>query len=154
MLPDWAPNLHPVVIHFPIVLVLAAVAADWMDLLLRRTQWLGPMAASLYVAGAAGAGVAYWTGTRAAATVYVPGMANPMIENHEEWALATLIFVGLLALARLLTSLRGATASGRLRWTLALAGLLAAVLIQQTGERGARLVYEQGVGVVAPPRTR
>ena len=33
--PDWAPNIHPLVIHFPIALLVAAAMTDLADMLLR-----------------------------------------------------------------------------------------------------------------------
>lgn len=154
MLPGWAPNLHPLVIHFPIVFLLTALAADGMHVLSWGPDWFRPMATSLYAVGGAGAALAYWTGTRAAATVFVPGMAHPLIEDHRVWALGTTIFVAGLALAHVATRLTGRDGPRHVRLALVLAGLLGAILVQQTAERGARLVFEQGVGVVTAPPTR
>ncbi len=152
MLPSWAPNAHPLVIHFPIVLVIAALTADVIDQVLDRPAWLRTAATIAYVAGALSAAVAYWTGVRAAATVLVPGMAPPLIEDHRVWALSTLAFLLVLAVGRVGAALSGATWGRGLRMGLAAAGLVAALLVQQTAERGARLVYEQGVGVIPGSR--
>jgi uncharacterized membrane protein len=151
MLPSWAPNLHPLVVHFPIVLILVAVAIDIADLGLNRPA-LRVLASALYSACAVAAGVAYWTGTRAAATVFVPGMAHPLVEDHRVWALAALAGTIAAAAARLGAGRMGVARSRRGRVALAAAGLLAAVLVQQAAERGARLVYEHGVGVIPGPR--
>jgi len=154
MIPSWAPNLHPLIIHFPIVLLMTALVADLLGLMLRRLSWLAPMAASLYTAGAIAAGLASWTGTQAAATVFVPGMAHPLVEDHRVWALATTAFAGAVALAQVAARLAGVARTRRGRLVLAAAGLIAAALVHQTAERGARLVYEQGVGVIAAPGSR
>jgi len=152
MLPSWAPNAHPLVIHFPIVLVIAAVAADVVDLALDRPVWLRTAATTLYVAGALSAIAAYWTGAQAAATVLIPGMAPPLIEDHRVWALSTVAFLLVLSMGRLGATVLGLTRARGLRAGLAAAGLVAALLVQQTAERGARLVYEQGVGVIPGSR--
>ena len=154
MIPSWAPNVHPMMVHFPIALLITAVAADLVDVVFRRPNWLAPMATFLYVAGAVSAGVAYWTGFRAAAAVFVPGMAHPMIDDHRMWALATVAAAGILALSRVTIYLTGHNRIKGVRLGLAVAGLAVLVLVQQTAERGARLVYEQGVGVVPAPGER
>jgi uncharacterized membrane protein len=28
LVPDWAPNIHPLLVHFPIALLYAAIAVD------------------------------------------------------------------------------------------------------------------------------
>jgi uncharacterized membrane protein len=36
LVPEWAPNVHPLVVHFPIALVIAAALADALALAVRR----------------------------------------------------------------------------------------------------------------------
>ena len=154
LIPGWAPNLHPLVIHFPVVLLITAVSVDLAAALRARPAWLGPAATGLYAAGAAAAVAAYLTGQQAAAIVFIPGMAHPLVEDHRTWALATMWYAGLMAVARWSATLVGFPRVRRHRILLLAAGLIGAVLVQQTAERGARLVYEQGVGVIAAPGTR
>ena len=101
LIPDWAPNLHPLIIHFPIALLFAAAMVDLVDAVFERPAWLGSGAASLYLVGAGATVVAYLTGQQAAATVFVPGMAHPMVEDHRAWALLTVWYVGIVAVVRL-----------------------------------------------------
>ena len=154
MIPSWAPNVHPMMVHFPIALLITAVAADLVDVVFRRPNWLASMATILYVVGAVSASVTYWTGFRAAAAVFVPGMAHPMIDDHRMWALATTVAAGTLALSRVTLHLTGYNRIKRVRLGLVVTGLVVLVLVQQTAERGARLVYEQGVGVIPAPGAR
>lgn len=149
MIPTWAPNIHPMLVHFPIVLLVAAVGTDLLALFLKRQTWLRPMATSLYVTGAVAAGVAYATGLRAAAEVFVPGMAHPIVAEHRTWALAATVGAGAMAATRL--ALQRTSRKTHVHIGLVLAGLVLLLLVQQTAERGARLVYEQGVGVIAAP---
>ncbi|SVE05786.1 uncharacterized protein METZ01_LOCUS458640, partial [marine metagenome] len=37
LLPSWAPNLHPLIVHFPIAVLTAAVVADLIDIFLPRS---------------------------------------------------------------------------------------------------------------------
>ena len=147
VIPAWAPNLHPIVIHFPIVLLITAVAIELVDVVFVRPAWLDT-ATVLYAAGAVATIAAYVTGVQAGSTVFVPGMAHPVVEDHRSWALYTAWYFGIVVTARV-----GARFAGlpRTRWHRALlltTGLVGVVLLQQTAERGARLVYEYGVGVI------
>ncbi len=52
LIPDWAPNVHPMVVHFPIAFVAGALGADLLSLVVRRWTWLRPATVALYgVAG-------------------------------------------------------------------------------------------------------
>jgi uncharacterized membrane protein len=149
-LPAWAPNLHPLVVHLPIGVWAGAVVADLVALALGRASKAEAAATFLYPTGAVFAILAYLTGRRAAATVLVPGMAFPLVEQHENWALATTVLFVLVALLRL-WAIRRMEFHGRpLRMLLATAGVLALLALVGTGERGARLVFEHGVGVTLP----
>ena len=151
LLPEWAPNLHPLVIHFPIGLLLAAASLDLGDAVLRRPPWLGVAGTSLYVAGTAAAIAAYLTGLQAASTVRVPGMAHSVLNDHGNWALMTTVYFVVVSIARV--GARYATFPRTRRDCLLLlaAGAVGVVLLQQTAERGARLVYEFGTGVIGVP---
>ena len=149
--PNWAPNLHPLVIHFPIVLLIVAAGIDVADALFERPAWLGTAATTLYAAGAAAAIAAVLTGQQAASTVFLPGMAHPLVTSHRSWALATAGYASILACGRIVASRLGVPRVRLHRVLLLVAGLVGVLLLQQTAERGARLVYEQGVGVIAAP---
>lgn len=154
LLPDWAPNLHPLVIHFPIVLLIAAVALDLGDTLFNRPSWLATVATSLYLTGAVSAIVAVATGLQAASTVLIPGMAHPVVSAHRSWALATTTYFGVVAAVRVAAPYLAVLRSRRGRLLLLALGLVGMVLLQQTSERGARLVYEFGTGVIGAPSPR
>ena len=51
LISDWAPNVHPLLVHFPIALLLAAVATDVAGWILRYNRWLRHVATFLYVVG-------------------------------------------------------------------------------------------------------
>jgi len=151
LIPDWAPNVHPLIIHFPIALFVTAVFVDLVAAIAPRPGWLGSAGTSLYVTAAVAAAVACVTGLQAGATVYLPGMAPPVLNDHRTWGLVTAFYAGIVAAIRV--SLPPATVPGgrRQHALLLAAGLLTLVLVQQTAERGGRLVYQYGVGVIPPP---
>jgi uncharacterized membrane protein len=148
LIPSWAPNFHPLVIHFPIVLVLTAVVVDLVDVAFERSAWLKAATTTLYVTSALSLVVAYVTGLQAAGTVLIPGMAYPVITEHRQWALVTMTYCTGIAALRLLVLRGDGGRSRRRRIVLLGIGLMSVVLIQQTAERGARLVYEFGTGII------
>lgn len=149
--PDWAPNLHPLVVHFPIALLLTALVVDVLALLFPRATWAETTAAFLYPAGSISALAAYLTGRQAAAIVRVPGMVHPILLDHWNLALATTVWCLTIAFVRL--ALAVAWKEPRPRWIrtlLTVAALLGITLLVYTADLGGRLVFEHGVGVRAP----
>ncbi len=143
------PNLHPAVVHFPIVCMPLALAFDAAGLALRRQHWLAPAATTLYVVGALTAGLAVWAGQRAAdSLVGVPAAAQPRIGEHSDWAHYTLYAWIALAAVRLLVHL-WPRLKDRRGPRLVILGLGLAVLgvLGKTADLGGALVYRFGLGV-------
>jgi uncharacterized membrane protein len=147
LLPDWAPNIHPMIVHFPIAWWIAAVIVDLIAVTLPKAAWANTTASTLYPAGAIAATATYLTGRRAAMAVLTPGMAYPIVMEHWNWALATMVGFWLVTLLRLAVNLKRPRAPRWVRIGLALAALAALASLFETGERGARLVYDYGIGV-------
>ena len=154
LLPSWAPNLHPLVVHFPIAWLTAALLADLISLVLARAAWAETMAGVLYPTGAVSAWVTYLSGRQAAATVLTPGMAHALVLDHWNWALATTVCFTGVAGVRLAFIIRRKTPPFWARAAMTAAALAGMLMLFQTGERGARLVYEYGVGVNIPGARR
>ena len=148
LIPSWAPNIHPLVIHFPIVLLMSAAVVDLVDVAFERSPWLKAATTTLYVTGAISLIVAFVTGTQAGSTVLVPGMAYPVLKAHRLWALMTMTYCIVVAALRLALLRGDGGRSRRRRVALLGIGLVSVFLIQQTAERGARLVYEFGTGII------
>lgn len=147
-----APNLHPLVVHFPIALLAAALTVDIVDTFRGRPAWLGAAGTWLYGAGAALAVAAFLSGQRAAATVVVHEAVRTAITAHENWALAT---TGWFALVAVMRAAVGVVAPRRRthRRLLVAAGVLGMGLLWQASDLGGRLVYRHGVGVDAAATT-
>jgi uncharacterized membrane protein len=147
IVPNWAPNIHPLLVHFPIALLCAAAAVDIAGWALWRNTLLRQLATLLYVLGTGGAVVAYLTGHAAAQTIWFPGMAQAVLKQHWDWALRTVWFFAVFTVVRLVL-LRPSRreASPALVAALALVGLVGIGLLLETGDRGGRLVYQHGVG--------
>src|SRR5471030_1806860 len=141
IVPDWAPNAHPLVVHFPIALLSAAAIVDLVAWVRRRNVSLRNGATLLYVLGTVGAIAAYLTGRAASQTIWLPGMAQAVIGEHWSWAFRTVWFFGILTVARLVF-LRpfGRVHGHALVAAFALVGLVGLFLLIETGDRGGRLV--------------
>jgi uncharacterized membrane protein len=154
LLPAWAPNVHPIVVHFPIAWLTAALIVDLISLMLPRAVWAQTMAAVLYPTGAAAAWVTYLSGRQAAATVLTPGMAHTLVLDHWNWALATTTCFTAVAAVRIAFVIGRKTPRAWMRAALSAAALVGMLLLFQTAERGAQLVYKYGVGVSIPGARR
>jgi uncharacterized membrane protein len=146
MIPDWIPNIHPLVVHFPIALLVIAVLFDAARLYFKDESWLQKAALALYASGSVGLIAAFWSGRRAVETVSVTGDVIPVVTSHEDWALYTLIYFLVFTAIRFVTWWKELE-KGFLLPLLVLIGFGGAGMLWYTGERGAELVYKHGVAV-------
>ena len=148
LMPAWAPNLHPLAVHFPIALLFAAAAVDLAGLLMPESRPVRDTATWLYIAGAATAVFAYFTGHTAAEAAELTAELEALVDAHADRAFAATWLFAFFASLRLAMSYlfrpRRALRIGA--FAVALIGLGALV---QTALHGARLVFEQGLGVRA-----
>lgn len=150
LVPEWAPNIHPMIVHFPIALLFAGVGIDFLALVVRPWRWLRRAAVTLYVLAAVALIVTYFTGKAAANSVMLPAEAQAVLTTHSNLAWWTMWTFGLYALARLGTLFyertRGSVWVHGGLFALAAVGLY---LPYQTGDHGAMMVFKHGVGVQA-----
>ena len=168
LLPEWAPNAHPPLVHFPIALLPAGVLFDGLGFALRQQIAWRHGATALYVIGTILMGATYVTGQEAAATVFTPGLAHGLVNEHWTWATWTLAYFVILTLGRLAIHIRSSSTNPskptgdyptrKFSWpplTIRIAFLLAGIagiwLVMETADRGGQLVYEYGVGVIGTP---
>jgi uncharacterized membrane protein len=85
LVPAWAPNLHPLLVHFPIALLCAALAVDLVGWACWCSKPLRQAATLLYGVGTVGAGAAYLVGRAASQTTWFPGMAQAVLRQHSDW---------------------------------------------------------------------
>lgn len=149
IIPDWAPSIHPMLVHFPIALLITAAVLDITGLVLKKDGRLRFCAVTVYVLGVMGALASFFTGRDAGDSILLSADANPFLTDHADWALRLVWFFGIYALIRIVELWRYETPRAALWWPLTIIGAGGLFLVQETAERGARLVYEQGVGVVA-----
>ena len=145
------PYLHPLVVHFPVVLLLVAAGAAVVYALLGRGVWR-VAALVLFALGAAGAVVAGETGETLAQDVGGEPVVEAVLGTHARvaeattWAAvaATLAYGGLTVAARRRTNAAGGAAAREpLAWRLAalVPALAAALLVAYTGHLGGIMVW-------------
>ena len=93
-LPAWVPNLHPLVVHFPIAMLTAAFVVDLIAFVVPHPSKAGNISTWLYTIGASLAVLAYFSGDAAVRTVSISLDAIPVLQAHSDWAFrATWSFV-------------------------------------------------------------
>lgn len=149
---ESVPNLHPLLVHYPIALFLAALLFDVACIVMRRFVWLDRAAVALYGLGMLGAGAAVVAGKLAAVQAEgVSSEVEQLIANHGDWAFATIVaFIG-IAILRVEVAWRDRQKPVLSRSRLRLIALTLAVggqwLLFETTGRGGELVYRHGVAV-------
>jgi uncharacterized membrane protein len=141
-LPGW----HPIVVHFPLALVVTGTAA----LLLARVLGKQRYAAALATVGtfnlclgAVAAVLALATGLAAVLDLHLALGARQSVSLHVRWAIFTTLALLLLA------AWRGAgnAHDSRPSWLLLIVLLAATAALVVTGYRGGENVYRYGIGV-------
>jgi len=150
LLPEWVPNAHPLIVHFPIALIFVAIAADALALWLGERWETGQeVATGLFVATGLSAVVSYFSGTWAADTVTIATSgAAQTLSVHASWAWYTMLSTGGYALVRTLgVVVPWMRARRSLHVGLFVVGLGTLFPMYMTGENGGAMVYKNGVGV-------
>jgi uncharacterized membrane protein len=152
-LPSW-DGLHPLVVHFPIALLIVAPVLVVLGLLMyRHYLWFAIAALAIMTLGTVGAFVAVSTGEAGAELVMRSPEINPVLERHEELAETTQwVFLGLTLLFAAITLVPHAVRRPLKRvpgTIVAVAFLLiysgGTILLANAAHEGGRLVHEFGV---------
>lgn len=149
MLPIWAPNVHPLIIHFPIGILIVAVFIHVCTLFVKQ-KWVDNMVNLLYVLGTISAGIAYLTGRDAADHVKFPSEAFPVVSRHADLALWTLCLFTILMVLRIIVRWKKIELILPYRLIMIVLAITASGFLFRTGEFGARLVFGHGVGIYSP----
>ncbi len=146
-------HLHPIAVHFPIVLIIALFAVDFVASLrgAEITGRTGPVAtATMLIAVAAGifAILAVILGDLAAEIAIGRGVAQTVadaLETHEGFGTVTGWLIALWGAVRLFLWWKDKTIGAR--WIVWLVDLVLIALIITTAWFGGNLVFEYGVNV-------
>ena len=151
LIPAWAPNLHPLLVHFPITLLASAVAVDMVSLLMPTRSALRDVATLFYCAGALMAMVTYFSGLQAAQAMMVSPEEGAAMTAHFTWADRTTWFFVVFASLRMAFSFIWHPTARWAAVTAFVAALAGVGMLVVTAERGGRLVFHHGLGVVTVP---
>ena len=136
------PNLHPLVVHFPIVLILLAMFAQAGVLLYPKNISLQWLTFYLLFTGSVSAFIAVQTGVHISGTA--DDKAIDIFETHHRLGLLTQWFSLAATIIRFIT-----IKWFRKKWMeliLSLAIFLAGIFVAITGHHGAQLVHIYDVG--------
>ena len=160
-LPPWT-GLHPLVVHFPIALLLVVPLVILLSVLLRRHRdGLGAAALTLMLVGTVAAFVAVSTGEAAGDLAErTPGVAAAL-ERHGELAETTrtifALLTGMFAVIYVAPLMRRRQWSNGLYAALSLVFLVfyagGAVTLVNTAHLGGQLVHRYGVRAMLGPET-
>ncbi|SMO89573.1 DUF2231 domain-containing protein [Fodinibius sediminis] len=151
LIPDWAPNIHPILVHFPIAIILLASLMDLLSFFLPDKWWDSLKTTILYGFGAASAIAAYYTGTLAADSVFLPSGAQSVLNEHADWALWTVWFFVVYVVVRVLLHWYQKMDQQAIRVGVFIIALPGIFFLYETGDHGAEMVfgYATGTGQLA-----
>lgn len=137
-------HLHPMLVHFPIALVMFGFLAELAFLFFKKEVALGKMGYYLLIIGTLAALAAWLTGNFF--TSPMDGAAGKMKETHELFATITLILLLVTSILRT-TFYILKNESSILKTLSFLLYALAAVSVSITGYLGGSLVYNYMIGL-------
>jgi uncharacterized membrane protein len=143
-LPGW----HPIVVHFPLALVVTGALLLWAARLLRherRAATIATVGTWNLCLGAMAALIALATGLAAVLDLHVGVAAHQAISTHLKWAIFTTLALVLLAVWRG----AGSAPQARPSWLFLIVLSAATAALIETGYRGGQNVYRYGIGVEA-----
>lgn len=146
LIPEWAPNIHPLLVHFPIAIILLAVLMDLLNFFLPDKWWDDLKTTILYGAGAVSAIAAYYSGTLAADSVFLPSAAQSVLNEHADWATWTVWFFGIYTLLRILLHRFQKMDQKIIRAAMFVIALPGIFFLYETGDHGAEMVFGYGTG--------
>ncbi|MBC8344848.1 MAG: DUF2231 domain-containing protein [Candidatus Marinimicrobia bacterium] len=142
---DWLPNIHPLIIHAPIVLIPLGFLVHLICLLLKKgEEWKIPIGI-LYSASLLGVLAAFLSGRQAGDSVTIHPQANLVLSEHADLALWTL-GISVIVTTLYWSWIRIRMWSG-MPWVILTLSLVNIGSMILTADHGGQLVYRFGTGV-------
>ncbi len=139
-------QLHPVVDHFTVALLIVAVLIDLVASMAPNRIWLRYTALMLMILGAIAAGGSYFTGDMEADRIWnaLGQPAKDVLKTHAQLGTYLAITFGILALWRILIQAAGFMAGSRSIYLIV--AIVAIVTLSYSAHLGGSLVYDYGAG--------
>jgi uncharacterized membrane protein len=138
-------TLHPLIIHFPIALLIVGLIADITGAIWKK-EFYSRAGFYLLITGTLGVIAAYFSGNYASEGLIEAGSLKYALETHESAATLTLWTMIIVSVVRIvLVALK--KFKGVLQWVSVFLFLLGALSIVRTGHLGGQLVYRHAAGV-------
>lgn len=138
-------HLHPMIVHFPIALLLVGFLFEIMSLFIKK-EFFGTASFYLLILGTLGVIGAYISGDMAGDGISETGMLKTALETHEEAALIALWTATAAAIFRIAFVILNRKVQ-ILKWVSFILFLCGAIAVGRTGYYGGQLVYKYAAGV-------
>ena len=142
-------DLHPVVDHFTVSLLIVGVLIDLVASMAPTRTWLRYMALTLMILGAIAAGASYFTGGMEADRVWelMSPPAKAVLHWHAMLGEYFAVVFGVLAIWRIL--IEGVSFFSGSRTLYLIVAIASACVLGYIGHLGGQMVYTYGVGTQA-----
>lgn len=131
-------HLHPMLVHFPIAIVLVGFLADFIQVFIKKEQCFSKMGFYLLIAGTLAAIVTVLSGFLF--TPEMSGVIGEVRETHEHFAVITVLLLIAASVLRTMVFVKKIE-NKRLTWLIFAIYALAAITVSITGFLGGNLVY-------------
>jgi uncharacterized membrane protein len=138
-------HIHPMVVHFPIALILAGFLAEVLYLFYKKSEWLNKTGFYLMILGTLGA-IAAFTSGQLFTLEPTEGEIVSVFEQHETGAWITLIVMVIAVIFRSFLVLTKRY-HGTMRWISFLTYLIGVAAVSFTGFIGGTMVYNFMIGL-------
>jgi len=136
-------HLHPMLVHFPIALIMVGFLADLL-FLFKKTDWLSKAGFFLMVLGTLGAIIAVMTGVLFTQQP-TEGEVVKIYEIHTRAAVITLLIMLFVTITRIIFFVK--QKEDKFRWSILVLYFLGALAVSYTGFMGGTMVYSYFLGI-------
>ncbi len=137
--------IHPMVVHFPIALLIVAFIAEVVGAALKK-EFFTNAALYLIVIGTLGVIAAYISGSYAGDGIVEGGALKQALDTHKEAAELTMWMSIAIAVVRVAVAL-AKRFKGYLQWVTIALFFVVVLSIARTGHYGGELVFKHAAGV-------
>jgi uncharacterized membrane protein len=137
-------HLHPMIVHFPVALILIGFLADVVYLFFKKEKCLSKTGFYLMILGTLGAAAAFTTG-HLFTSEPAEGEIVKVYSQHETGALITLIIMSIGSIIRIYYVVKKKEETP-LKWIVFGLYLLGTIAVSFTGFMGGSMVYDYMMG--------